>query len=569
MLNALLSAALWTGLLAQQATAPSSYPAIAFDVARAHEIKPHRRTIPLEGATGGFNQLHITLTVSPVGTVIDSRADGDDASLKFWPQIKSEVAQWSFTPFEVGGKPATVQVEEYVDLVPPERLPTKHVTPPVVGPDSQIIISLARSGCLGSRPSYNVTLTNDRVVFDGGGNVVAAGKHLDIIDPSKVRQLADEFFAGDFYSMDPQYFASVTDNPSYSLSISVDGHARSVRDYVGSWVGMPSIITDLEDRVDELARTDRWIEGKDGLVKALQTEGYNFKSFPAQSILKEAARRGETETVEELLHAGVPLTPLPAPKQKEEYFGLGVSVRSMGWLTAASGHLQALRVLMDAGASKHDQRDKDLALLGAAGSGDVEAVRALISYGANPHVDVRKLTVRKSGGGMTSSGLGSGSVLIEAAHSGNPEVLMEILRYDPQLEARDHEGRTAIFAAGDYKATDKDGDRVKCVRMLAEAGANVNARDEDGNTPLHETFLTDVEEELLKLGANVNARNNDGETPIFTTVDDDAIPLFIKHGADLTIRNKKGETVFEDAARDKGPTRQKVLRQALDDLKRQ
>lgn len=34
-----------------------------------------------------------------------------------------------------------------------------------------------------------------------------------------------------------------------------------------------------------------------------------------------------------------------------------------------------------------------------------------------------------------------------------------------------------------------------------------------GNTPLHETFLTDVEEELLKLGANVNARNNDGAPP--------------------------------------------------------
>ena len=81
----------------------------------------------------------------------------------------------------------------------------------------------------------------------------------------------------------------------------------------------------------------------------------------------------------------------------------------------------------------------------------------------------------------------------------------------------------------------------------------MNARDNEGNTPLHETFLTDVEEELLKLGADVNARNEDGETPIFTTVDDAAIPLFIEHGADLTIRNNKGETVM-DAAKDKGPS---------------
>ena len=98
--------------------------------------------------------------------------------------------------------------------------------------------------------------------------------------------------------------------------------------------------------------------------------------------------------------------------------------------------------------------------------------------------------------------------------------------------------------------------------MLVKAGASVNAKDNDGNTPLHETFLTDVEEELLKSGANVNARNNDGETPIFTTVDNDAIPLLIKHGADLTIRNKKGETVIQ-AAESKGPLRQKALRQAV------
>ncbi len=93
---------------------------------------------------------------------------------------------------------------------------------------------------------------------------------------------------------------------------------------------------------------------------------------------------------------------------------------------------------------------------------------------------------------------------------------------------------------------------LECVRLLAQAGANVNAHDNEGNTPLHETFLTDVEEELLKLGEDVNARNKDGETPIFTTVDNDAIPLFIEHGADLSIRNNKCETVME-TAKEKGP----------------
>jgi ankyrin repeat protein len=72
-----------------------------------------------------------------------------------------------------------------------------------------------------------------------------------------------------------------------------------------------------------------------------------------------------------------------------------------------------------------------------------------------------------------------------------------------------------MFAAGDRSVT------KECVRLLAQAGANVNARDNDGDTASRNT---DVEEELLS-GADVNARNKEGETPIFTTVDDEAIPL--------------------------------------------
>lgn len=234
----------------------------------------------------------------------------------------------------------------------------------------------------------------------------------------------------------------------------------------------------------------------------------------------------------------------------------------MGWLNAASGHLEALQILIDAAASQNDQSDKDLALAGTARSGNVEAAHALIAYGANPNADLTQLTVTESDGGMTMQGKGAGSELIYAADSGNPEMVREILRYRPKLEARDRWGRTAMFAAGEYRYGDKDGARAECVRLLAQAGANVNARDNNGNTPLHETFLIDVQEELLKLGADVNARNDDGETPIFTAVNEDAIPLFIEHGADLTIRNNKGETVLE-ASKNRGSARQDALRKAI------
>jgi ankyrin repeat protein len=555
---ALAGLLLGTLLWAMDAKRPS-YP---YDVAVTHEIKPHRRQVPIHGVGAGLNQLRLTLTVSPTGDVLEAKAFGNPELLKFWPQLRTEVLQWKFTPFEEHGKVVTAEIEEYIDLVPPTE---SHVAAPALRPDSKVTITLERSGCFGSCPSYSVAVSTDGIEFDGSGYVVAQGKHSARVDADEVRKLASRFVASDFYSMEAKYIAAVTDNPGYTLSITIDGHEKTVLDYVGSWVGMPAVISELERDVDALALTQRWISGDEGLVQARKEEKFSFQTHQAQAMLKAVASRGKATAVREFLEAGVPLEPLSASTPKSSN-GMG-SFQAVGWLTAASAHPQVLKIFMDAGASKNDQGDKDLALAGAARAGSLEAARALITYGANPNADLSKLTVSEDLDGMTMQRKGAGSVLIYAAESGNPKLLREILRYHPKLEKRDHEGKTAIFAAGDSRNGDEDGARVECVRLLARAGANVNARDEDGNTPLHETFLTDVEEELLKLGANVNARNNDGETPIFTTVDDEAITLFTKHGADLTIRNKKGQTVLE-AAKEKGPLRQQALRDAIDNNRR-
>jgi len=514
----------------------------------------------MKGVRQGFNQLSLTLNVSAAGDVVHVEAGGDDATMKYWPLLENEVRQWKFIPFEENGRAVAAEIEEYIDLVPPERLPETHVAGPALRPNSKVTIKLLRTGCLGSCPSYTVTVSTDGIVFEGHGFVVASGKHTDTVDASEVRKLAKRILAADFYSMDSDYSASVTDLPTYVLSIAVDGHTKEVHDYVGSWVGMPAVVTELEDEVDALARTQRWIEGSDGLVEALLAEKFKFQTFEAQAICKAAATRGQAATVRDLLEAGVPLKPQPAPKPKEPY--MSVPFAAVGWLNAASRHAEVLQVLIDAGASKNDQNDKDLALEGAARSGSIEAVRALVAYGANPNADLSELTVTETGGGMEMQGPGAGSVLIYAAESGNPAMVREILRYHPKLEMRDREGRTAMFAAGEYRNEDENGARVECVRLLAQAGANVNARDNEGNTPLHEIFLSDVEEELLKLGADVNARNNEGETPIFTNVDETAISLFIEHGADLTIRNNQGESVMEAAIK-KGPAREAALRKAI------
>jgi hypothetical protein len=178
-----------------------------------------------------------------------------------------------------------------------------------------------------------------RILFEGRAFVVASGKHRGKAEPDEVRKLAKSFVAADFYSMDSSYTASVTDNPTYILSIAIDGHAKKVVDYVGSWEGMAAVIAELEDKVDAFAHTQRWIEGDQGLVTALQAENFNFQSFEAQVMLKEAALRGRSETVRDFLRVGVPLEPLPAPKPKEPY--MTVRFDGVGWLNAASNNPEA------------------------------------------------------------------------------------------------------------------------------------------------------------------------------------------------------------------------------------
>jgi hypothetical protein len=54
-------------------------------------------------------------------------------------------------------------------------------------------------------------------------------------------------------------------------------------------------------------------------------------------------------------------------------------------------------------------------------------------------------------------------------------------------------------------------------REFLDAGADVNALNEHGRTPLHEACLqrhTAIARLLLDAGADVNARNDDGETPL-------------------------------------------------------
>lgn len=103
------------------------------------------------------------------------------------------------------------------------------------------------------------------------------------------------------------------------------------------------------------------------------------------------------------------------------------------------------------------------------------------------------------------------------------------------------------------------------VERLLESGKDVNAKDEDGNTPLHLAAAAghpQMIELLLKHGADINARGENGQTPLLSALievggypDKDrekrysaSAILLINRGADVTVTDSRGKTALHQAA---------------------
>ncbi len=97
---------------------------------------------------------------------------------------------------------------------------------------------------------------------------------------------------------------------------------------------------------------------------------------------------------------------------------------------------------------------------------------------------------------------------------------------------------------------------VEQVREALAAGADVNAKDNDGRTPLMYAAIKNPSPEviaaLVKAGADVNAKNNFGLTVLMcaagTNPSREVIAALAKGGADVNAKDKRGLTVLMYAA---------------------
>lgn len=135
----------------------------------------------------------------------------------------------------------------------------------------------------------------------------------------------------------------------------------------------------------------------------------------------------------------------------------------------------------------------------------------------------------------------------DALRANHTEAVNEILTRHPELaNSADERGFPPLVMAAYY-------DGAETVKVLLDAGADINARDRSGNTALMGATFKGYERTaglLISNGADVNARNYNGATALIFTAtfrQTEIAKQLIKAGADTQLSDANGNSPADHA----------------------
>jgi uncharacterized protein len=251
-------------------------------------------------------------------------------------------------------------------------------------------------------------------------------------------------------------------------------------------------------------------------------------------------------------------------------------------------------------------RASDKQLFQAVATGDIGAVRILLANGVDIeakdergdtplivavndlNIEMVKLLLEK-GAAVSVRNNYEETALTEAARSMNPELLRIVLSGNPDVKEKNAalfraaESAPVVLQMADAPAIPGGHDErapaateppwVTTVRLLLDSGADVEARDEEGDTPLVRAASygqTETFNLLLERGGKINVRDKRGMTPLIAaacacavaTMNStyDIMKILLEKGANVNARTRDGTTALMMAAGSPdGPASVKLL----------
>jgi ankyrin repeat protein len=445
-------------------------------------------------------------------------------------------------PFVRDGQAVAVRLERMaVPIAGPARVRPDRVPFPGIRDRASMIVRLSEW-----RRNFTLEIRGDgRVTFEGGGETALQGLHCSVISSRSIDALLREVERSGYFSMHEfNTLGNGARNKSeLRIYVALDDHEKSVQTIYGNADDTPDALWDVADAILAAAQAARLIDGNRFTAPSLVAERWDFSRRDAdnQMLLPRVARAGDLEAVRGLLAAGAPLHEKIEAQNFSLPFEFPRNWSRVNALESAAqrGAFDIVEALLET-KTQWSAQTLGAARVWAIEHGNLDMAAHLLGRGADP--------LARTHTGKTA--------LMAAAATGRPDLVGDMLAAGLDVHARDADKLTALHwaAAADYpRVVDSVyANRRKAIDRLVRANAEVDARGYMSWTPLIGNWqgLDDVTSALISYGADVNARDDDGNTPLMTNKSAGAVTRLLNAGADPHLRNKKGQNALAVARQD-------------------
>lgn len=193
-------------------------------------------------------------------------------------------------------------------------------------------------------------------------------------------------------------------------------------------------------------------------------------------------------------------------------------------------------------------------------------------FGQMSHIELIPTEIKKDiGEELIRQGADVNKAIRSAVRSNNIVILDMLIAHGADLNnSYDSFSQCIMFEANSPTMIDyliKHGVDVNCLNLgdYSTALFNLEYPERERKSQISDGVYIDkdnnttVLEELLKAGANPNAQDKKGNTPLFVLDQAEQISMLLRYGANPNIKNKMGQTPYEYHLRQSGPRQTEIL----------